>query len=443
MSKMSKILRKTGFGVVVIAVLGGVAFWAYKSFATPPAQIEYITTPAIRQSMENTISSTGTVEPEELVNVGAQVGGMITTFGTDVKGKTVDYTSEVKAGQMLALIDDSLYAADVKQARAQLAQSEANIKQCEANIKQAQAKLLLATNEWERAQKLLPQNAISRSEYDSAESEFISCTAAIATNEAALAVAKAQKASNEATLERAEYDLNYCTISSPVDGVIIDRRVNIGQTVNSSMSAPSLFLIAKDLKKMQIWVSVNEADIGSIKVGQDVEFTVDAFPERNFKGTVSKVRLNATMSQNVVTYVVEIATDNSDGTLLPYLTANVKFILDRRDNALTVPNAALRFTPQISELDASAADFSLEEGERVVYVKEGSTIRPIALKTGLNDGVNTEILSGDLQEQMEVITGSRIVSVAAKASNAENNSGSPFLPKPPQRNNKKSGENKK
>lgn len=132
--------------------------------------------------------------------------------------------------------------------------------------------------------------------------------------------------------------------------MIIDRRVSVGQTVVSSMSAPSLFLIAKDLRRMQIWVSVNEADVGMIKVGQPVIFTVDAFQGREFKGEVQKIRLNATMSQNVVTYVVEVGTDNSDGTLLPYLTANVKFILDKRENAFAVPNAALRFTPDASDL---------------------------------------------------------------------------------------------
>ena len=162
---------------------------------------------------------------------------------------------------------------------------------------------------------------------------------------AAIVQAQGTVSQAEATLKRALQNLSYCTIISPVKGVIIDRRVNIGQTVVASLNAPSLFLLAKDLKRLQVWVSVNEADIGHIKPGQAVTFTVDAFPGEVFSGEVGKVRLNATMTQNVVTYTVEIITDNSNGKLLPYLTANVTFIVGERKNVLLVPNAALRWTP--------------------------------------------------------------------------------------------------
>ena len=378
--------------------------------------------------MRRTISATGTVEPEELVNVGAQIGGMITTFGKDADGKTVDYGSRVTAGSLLAKIDDTLYNAECEAAQANCLQAEASIASSEANLRQAKAKLELAEANWERAKKLSPQGIISKSESDSAFSEYTSAQAAEALAEANLKQAKAQLAAATAALSKAKRNIEYCTIASPVDGVIIDRRVNIGQTVNASMNAPSLFLIARDLKRMQVWVSVNEADIGEIRPGGKVEFTVDAFHGRIFKGTILKTRLNATMSQNVVTYVVEIETDNSDGTLLPYLTANVKFILDERENTRMLPNAAFRFTPGGVDVPTP------EPGKKTVWIKEGKGIRPISVTTGLNDGTNTEILAGDLPEGAEVITGAKTVTKKEAASTpGRNESTNPFLPKMPQR----------
>ena len=249
--------------------------------------------------------------------------------------------------------------------------------------------------------------------------------------EANVKQAKAQLAAAAASLSKAKRNIEYCTIASPVDGVIIDRRVNIGQTVNASMNAPSLFLIARDLKRMQVWVSVNEADIGEIRPGGKVEFTVDAFPGRVFKGTILKTRLNATMSQNVVTYVVEIETDNSDGTLLPYLTANVKFILDERENALMLPNAAFRFVPE------GVATPAPEPGKKTVWIKEGNNIRPVSLVTGLNDGTNTEIQADALPEGAEVITGAKKVTKSEAAGPRGGESTNPFLPKMPARGKKK------
>lgn len=431
-----KFLLKTVTFLIILAVLGGIGSWLYKTFLTEKIQVVFSTQPVERKDMINVISATGTVEPEELVNVGAQVAGMIKSFGTDVNGKQVDYGSQVKSGELLAQIDDALYQAELNSAKAQKLQAEASIASAEADIKQATAKYELARQNWERAERLHPENIIAKSEYDSALSEFNSAEAAIAVSKASLAQAKAQLASAEAALEKASWNLRYCVINSPVDGVIIDRRVNIGQTVVSSMSAPSLFLIAKDLRKMQVWVSVNEADIGQIKVGQEALFTVDTFPNLEFKGVVQKIRLNATMSQNVVTFVVEIGTDNSNGILLPYLTANVKFVLARRDHALTVPNSALRFTPDVSLVPEEYRSFSLEEGEKVVWALENGKLRPIAVKTGLNDGTDTEILSGELEENMQVVTGSQTVTKEEMKAD-EGNVSSPFLPQPPKRSRKK------
>ena len=271
------------------------------------------------------ISATGTVEPEELVNVGAQVSGQILSFGKDKNGKVIDYGSIVEEGDVLAQIDAALYESEVSQAEAQVKQTSASIQRAEADLEQLKAKLSLAKTDWDRAQKLRPAEVMAQSSFDSYKSAFAAAVANLGVGEAAILQAKASNIEAEASLMKAKRNLGYCTIKSPVKGLVIDRRVNIGQTVVSSMSASSLFLIAKDLRKMQVWSQVNEADIGKIYAGQPVIFTVDAFPGETFEGKVGKIRLNASMSQNVVTYTVEVNTDNSSGRLLPYLTAAVKF----------------------------------------------------------------------------------------------------------------------
>lgn len=431
---MRKLKQILGW-VIVIAVAVAVGGWLVSLFSDNKEQLVFNTVKAELMDMRKTISATGTVEPEELINVGAQVGGMITSFGVDVDGNNVDYRSKVTENMVLANIDDSLYVSEVRECEANREQALAAIETAKANITLSEAQLKLAEANWKRAQQLNPQNVIPQSDYDSALADYEVAKADIGVSRANLAQAEAQLAAAEATLIKAKQNLGYCVISSPVNGVIIDRRVNIGQTVNSSMSAPSLFLIAKDLKKMQVWVSVNEADVGEIKVGQKAEFTVDAFPNRTFLGEVLKIRLNATMSQNVVTYIAEIGTDNSDETLLPYLTANVEFILAERDNVLAVPNSALRFTPDAAMVPEEYLNFSLNEDERSVWVMRDGKICPVAVKTGLNDGVHSEIIAGNLKPGDEVITGVTVVKI--EENNTQDNSGSPFLPKPPSRNKKK------
>jgi len=223
--------------------------------------------------------------------------------------------------------------------------------------------------------------------------------------------------------------------------VVVDRRVNIGQTVVASLNAPSLFLIAKDLTRMQVWVAVNEADIGKIRPGLPVAFTVDAFPGETFRGEVGKVRLNASMTQNVVTYTVEIVTDNSNGRLLPYLTANVQFELDRRDNVLMVPNAALRWRPSAEQvapefreafeklaarkdkLEAAAAGTN----RAALWAPEGDYVKPIRVRPGLSDGIYTEVQGEGLTEGMNIVTG------VQTQTNNEDVATNPFTPKFPPR----------
>lgn len=426
--------------LLILAALAGGGYWGYKRWFGKTTQTVFRTETVDRGNLVSTISATGTVEPEELVNVGAQVSGKISVFGTDSNGKTIDYGSPVKQGMVLARIDDSVYAAEMRAADANRIQADANILQAKANIDLAKAQLRLSESNWNRAQELRTKDAMSKSDYDNYKAEYDSAVATVAVREANLAQAQAELASAKAAYDKAKQNIDYCIISSPVDGVIIDRRVSVGQTVVSSMSASSIFLIAKDLKRMQVWVSVNEADIGQIKPGMLVNFTVDAFPGEKFVGKVHKVRLNATLSQNVVTYVVEVQTDNSSGRLLPYLTANVKFVLAERNDVLAVSNAALRYQPDESlllpeyrDVAAEAAKVTRGGAERVVWVlDDGDILRPVRVKTGLNDGVSCEIVSGDLKEDMRVVTGASQVSLSQE-NETTGDAGSPFVPKPPKR----------
>ncbi len=408
--------------LLLVVILGGWWFWQRNNAGA----VSWRTAPVTKGDLQAVISATGTVEPEEGVDVGAQVAGKIVAFGVDCHGKTIDYGSPVEAGTVLARIDDALYAADVAHARAQLAQAKANVKRAEADLGQLKAKLFQAERDWQRAKKLGPSDALSQSDYDAALSAYEVARANLNVGQAAMVQAKDAVAQAEANLRRASQNLDYCTIRSPVKGVIIDRRVNIGQTVVASLNAPSLFLIAKDLKRLQVWAAVNEADIGNIRPGQPVTFTVDAYPGVTFQGEVGKVRLNATMTQNVVTYTVEVNTDNPEGKLIPYLTANLKFIVAQRRNVLLVPNAALRWLPgadQVAPVNpragktedpgktgatgvASSARGNKEESARgTVWVAKGRYVQPLQVRLGPTDGVQTEVISSELAEGTQVVVG--------------------------------------
>ena len=415
--------------IVLIIAFG--SWWGYDHFFKDQMTVEFKTEEIRREDLTSSISASGTVEPEELINVGAQVSGKIMSFGKDTDGNTVDYRSYVKAGTLLAQIDDVLYAAALREAKAQKLQAEAAITSAEASIRQADARLNLAGINWKRAQELYQKKATSKSEYDSAEAGYISAQADAAAAKADLERAKAQLAIAEASLIKAQRNLDYCAITAPVDGIIIDRRVSIGQTVVSSMSASSIFLIAKDLKKMEVWVSVNEADIGNIVPGMPVEFTIDTFPGEIFKGSVKKVRLNATMSQNVVTYIVEVVTDNSSGKLIPYLTANVKFIRERREKVLTVSNAALRFQPDEKFIAPQYRGQLFDEDAKIIYVAEGEFLRPVPVKTGLAATGRVELIDPPLAEGDTIVFG--VTEIAVSSKKASDEKSSPFMPKMEQR----------
>jgi HlyD family secretion protein len=472
---------------LLLAVLGGFGGWymvrADKGTTT------FRTVQVERGDLLATISATGTIEPEEVIDIGAQVAGQILSFGKDprdpddpdkrfpkdprYKGKLIDFRSPVETGTVLARIDEALYQAQVDQADAQVAQAkanlesanaqvvvaQANVKAAVANLDQMVAKLNQADRDWTRVQKLGPAKAVADVDYDTAEATYLSAKATVAVGNATIAqtqaslkdaqanVVKAQAAltAAEATLKNAQINLGYCTIKAPVKGVIVDRRVNIGQTVVSSLNAPSLFLLAKDLKRLQVWSSVNEADIDNVKPGQAVTFTVDAHPDRTFKGEVAQdqPRLNASMTQNVVTYTVVVDTDNSDGALLPYLTANLQFEISKRSGVLLVPNAALRWKPTLQQVAPESRDDyaksqkknKVAPGEKpaagtdkephnrgVLWVEDKGYVRPIKVRIGLSDGVQTEIVKGDIQEGAAVVVGEGRPTDSAGTTN-------PFAPK--------------
>ena len=264
--------------LIMVAVVGCIGIWWLRSKGNQDTVFR--TSQVKRGDLLATIGATGTIEPTVVVVVGAEVNGLIKSFGKDKNGKTVDYASVVEEGTVLAKIDDSLYIAARDAAEALLEQATANKASAEANVLQMKAKLLQAEQDWERAKNLGPSDALSKSAYDQYYTNYEVAKANLAASKAAVEQAKASMAQSRAALNTAQINLGYCTIKAPVKGVIIDRQVNIGQTVVASLSAPSLFLLAKDLRRITVWISVNEADVGSIYPGQPVTFTVDAFPNQ-------------------------------------------------------------------------------------------------------------------------------------------------------------------
>jgi HlyD family secretion protein len=420
--------------LIAVCALGG--YWWTHHAAT--SDNNYITTAVVRGDIQELIPATGTLEPVDSVDIGAQVAGIITSLGDPNMKPTftpIDFRSMVKEGDILATIDDTIYQAALNQANAQLDSANANVKAAEANLEEDKVKLTEATADWDRAQKLGSGEALAQTTYDSYKAAYDTAKAQVDVGSAAVAQAQAAVEQAQAQVDSAKRNVGYCTIRSPVNGTVIDRRVEKGQTVVSSLNAPSLFLIASDLSKLQIWVSVNEADIPRIKEGMPVLFDVEGI-NREFQGTVNKVRWNATMTQNVVTYTVEVNADNPDGTLIPYRTANVKFLVNESKDVILVPNSALRWHPRNTDTSAAAApaDSAGSGGavaagsggtgrgrrngsgqggtgkpkQATVYVLENGQPKVVPVQTGITDDVNTAITGGDLKEGDQVITGQSV-----------------------------------
>ncbi len=328
-------VRKIGIVVIVVAVLGlGWYFWSQRNAAD--AEGGYRTETVQRGDIRVAISSTGTLSAISTITVGSQISGLV----TDV---LVDFNSQVKKGDVLAKIDPSTYQAQIEQGSAQIASAQ-------AQLRQAQASLRNATLDYQRKNGLAADKLIARSDLDLARSTLDQAQAQVASAQAQIRQQTASTQSTRVNLERT-------VIRSPVDGVVLTRKIEPGQTVAASLQAPELFTIAEDLAKMKIELAVDESDIGQVKVGQTVSFSADAFPDRKFSGVVEQVRLAATTSNNVVTYPVVVTVDNSDGTLLPGLTVNAEIEVSKLSNVLTLGNAALRFKPSegspLAELQAA------------------------------------------------------------------------------------------
>jgi HlyD family secretion protein len=376
---MSK--KKIAIGAVILAVivvLAGVIVPHH------PPKAEFRTVKVERGELVSTVSATGTLAAVVTVQVGTQVSGTI-------KELLVDFNSSVKAGQVIAQIDPALFSAKVKE-------TMGNYNAALANHERAKEDLADAQRTMERNRQLFRDGVVSQADLDSAETKY----------QQALAAVKAAKWSvtqNQGLYDQAQINLQYATIRSPSNGVVISRNVDVGQTVAASFQTPTLFTIAQDLTKMEIQTSVDEADISKVRLRQPVTFTVDSYSSQIFKGTVSQIRKAPIMTQNVITYTVIVSVENKDLKLMPGMTANVTIETMRKQNVLKIPSASLRFRPEAEDTVGKIGDDQAKDdtAEKVYVLRAGMPV-PIQLRTGSNGDGYVEVLSsGDLKENEEVI----------------------------------------
>jgi HlyD family secretion protein len=361
--------------LAALLLLGGAgaAVWLWRSHSETPVEQRYRTRPVERGALLQSVSANGTLNPVVLVTVGSQISARVTKL-------YADFNQPVKEGQVLAELDPALLIATEQQTLANLASARASLKLARANEA--------------RFQQLFAQEYISKQEMDQA----------VQAREAA----QAQVQVFEAQHSRDRANLRYTVIRSPVSGVVVDRQVDVGQTVAASLQAPVLFKIAQDLKQMQINSAVAEADVGAIRIDQEVDFRVDAFSDREFKGKVKQIRLNPTITSNVVTYNVVVSVDNPDEVLLPGMTAYITITTQARTDVLIVPSTALRFRPGVTA-ETSRMPTALAAGPRKrsagsqVHVLRGGKIEAVAVQTGITNGRATEITGGDLREGDKVV----------------------------------------
>src|SRR5882724_8386399 len=367
------------------ALVAAAAAYHFLWPASGTAPASYVTTAVDRGPIEQTVNATGTVNPVSTVQVGTYVSGPIQAID-------VNFNSPVKKGQRVAKIDPAPFAVKVREAEASLKNAQAKVVGDRADTRLK--KLLL-----ERNRTLLARNLVAQNDLDTAETAYEQALAQLALDQAGVAQA-------EASLEEAQVNLRYTHILSPVDGVVVSRNVDVGQTVAASFQTPTLFLIAQDLTKMQVDTNVSESDIGDVRAGHPASFTVDAYPGREFQGAVAQVRNAPTTVQNVVTYDVVVAVDNSGLELKPGMTANVSITTAKRDQALRIPVRALRFAPAGTPLaQANALDGATSRRHARVWVPAmGGAIQPVAVTIGLDDGNNVELIDSQLHEGDRVVT---------------------------------------
>lgn len=361
----------------------------------------YTEAEAVKQDIVNSVTATGTIEPVTSVDVGTQVSGVISKL-------YVDYNSVVKAGEVIAELDRTNLMSELSSAQ--------------ASLKSAQSELDYQKTNYERYKALYDKGLISANDFEQARLSYVQ--------------AQQKTQQQKESVKKAQTNLGYATITSPIDGVVLSKEVEEGQTVASSFSTPTLFKIARDLTDMRVIADVDEADIGDVKEGQRVTFTVDAFPDDTFEGQVTQVRQEATTESNVVTYEVVISAPNDDLKLKPGLTANVVIFTMEAKDVLAVPSKALRFTPREAMLNSDETITDTDAKEKV-WVKEGSNLKAVAVETGMTNGTLTQITKG-LKPGTHVLTEVNAMQVEAEGEQQNSN---PFMPRP--RSKKNSNNSKK
>jgi HlyD family secretion protein len=413
------------FAVLLLAGTG-YGFWRW---GNGRKEIPYVTLPVQRANITQVVSSTGTLQAVVTVVVGSQVSGTIDKL-------FADFNTKVKAGQVVAQLNQDKFKAAVDQARANVLAAQSNRAKAEVSVADARRTL-------ERNRELRKRELMAQSEQDAAQTAYDAAVAQLEVN-------KAQTAQAQAALNQSLVDLNNTVIRSPVDGIVISRNVDVGQTVAASLQAPTLFTIANDLSKMEVHTNVDEADVGNVTEKQEVTFTVDAFPARRFRGRVHQVRHAPTIVQNVVTYDAVVRIDNKELLLKPGMTANVQFLVSRQEDVLAIPNMAMRFKPpeekqeaqELLRQDQSRAAPSVGarrtsrsgqgggagRGPRRlrIYVLRNSKAQPVEVELGITDGSKTEVKGGDVKENDDVIIGM----AGGAASQGQSGIANPFQPGP-------------
>ena len=396
-------MKKRFTFILLSAVAVAVSVAAYYQINGRAESPSFTTVPVARGDVVQTVDATGTLRAVTTVQVGSQVSGTIQSLHAD-------FNSVVRKGQVVARLDPSLFQAQVDQAEATIVRLEADVERARVTLDDAQVKL-------RRGRDLLAAGLVPAADVDTADTTFRQA-------EASLKAAEAQVTQARAALNQNRVNLNHTVIRSPVDGIVISRNVDVGQTVAASMSAPTLFVIANDLTRMQVDASVDEADIGRIHTGKHVTFRVDAYPAEVFTGVVAQVRLEPVVQQNVVSYVTVIDVRNPEGQLKPGMTANVSIEVARADAVLKVPNAALRFQPSAGTVARATAN-DTPRSAQVWTLREGQ-LAAVPVRTGISDGTASAILDGDLTEHMAVVTGATATTTAPAASTT-----SPLIPQRP------------